>query len=69
MTVKFGRAALKDIEIASGLADGDQVVLSDMSRWDGTTACDRVRNHAPSRRVPEPQRPDAPVAPTPRCSS
>ncbi|MEO7733475.1 MAG: HlyD family efflux transporter periplasmic adaptor subunit, partial [Kofleriaceae bacterium] len=33
--VKFGRAALKDIEIASGLAAGDQVVLSDMSKWDG----------------------------------
>ena len=34
-TVKFGRAALKDIEIASGLSAGDQVVLSDMSKWDG----------------------------------
>jgi HlyD family secretion protein len=34
-TVKLGRASLKDIEIASGLAEGDQVVLSDMSRWDG----------------------------------
>ena len=33
--VKFGRAALKDIEIAGGLAAGDQVVLSDMSKWDG----------------------------------
>ncbi|HEV7557100.1 MAG TPA: HlyD family efflux transporter periplasmic adaptor subunit [Kofleriaceae bacterium] len=32
--VKFGRAALKDIEIASGLSDGDEVILSDMSRWD-----------------------------------
>jgi len=35
VTVKFGRAALKDIEIASGLAEGDRVVLSDMSKWDG----------------------------------
>jgi HlyD family secretion protein len=35
VTVKFGRAALKDIEIASGLSAGDQVVLSDMSKWDG----------------------------------
>ncbi len=35
VTVKFGRAALKDIEIASGLEAGDQIVLSDMSRWDG----------------------------------
>ena len=35
VTVKFGRASLKDIEIASGLREGDQIVLSDMSRWDG----------------------------------
>jgi HlyD family secretion protein len=35
VTVKFGRAALKDIEIASGLAAGDQIILSDISRWDG----------------------------------
>lgn len=35
VTVKFGRAALKDIEIASGLSAGDQVVLSDLSKWDG----------------------------------
>jgi len=40
VTVKFGRAAVKDIEIASGLAAGDQIVLSDMSRWDGH---DRLR--------------------------
>jgi RND family efflux transporter MFP subunit len=40
VTVTFGRAAQKDIEIASGLNAGDQVVLSDMSRWDGT---DRLR--------------------------
>jgi len=40
VTVKFGRAALKDIEIASGLAAGDQIVLSDISRWDGI---DRLR--------------------------
>src|SRR5205085_6148323 len=33
--VKFGRAALKDIEIVAGLSDGDQIVLSDTSRWDG----------------------------------
>jgi multidrug efflux pump subunit AcrA (membrane-fusion protein) len=39
-TVGFGRAAQKDIEIASGLAAGDRVVLSDMSRWDGI---DRLR--------------------------
>ena len=40
VTVKFGRAALKDIEIASGLAAGDQIILSDISRWDGV---DRLR--------------------------
>jgi HlyD family secretion protein len=38
--VTFGRAAQKDIEIAAGLRIGDQVVLSDMSRWDGV---DRLR--------------------------
>jgi HlyD family secretion protein len=40
MTVTFGRAAQKDIEIAAGLRVGDQVVLSDMARWDGV---DRLR--------------------------
>jgi RND family efflux transporter MFP subunit len=40
ITVKFGRAALKDIEVASGLAAGDQIILSDTSRWDGI---DRLR--------------------------
>lgn len=40
VTVKFGRAALKDIEIVSGLAAGDQIILSDISRWDGI---DRLR--------------------------
>jgi hypothetical protein len=38
--VTFGRAALKDIEIVHGLSAGDQIVLSDMSRWDGD---DRLR--------------------------
>lgn len=38
--VKFGRASLKEIEIASGLVAGDRVVLSDMSKWDGH---DRLR--------------------------
>lgn len=40
VSVKFGRAALKEIEITSGLRAGDQVVLSDMSKWDGH---DRLR--------------------------
>jgi HlyD family secretion protein len=38
--VKVGRSAVNTIEIVSGLAEGDQVVLSDMSNWD---AVDRVR--------------------------
>jgi len=42
VAVKFGRAAQNDIEITGGLAAGDQVVLSDMSRWDGI---DRLRIH------------------------
>lgn len=33
--VQLGRASVDVIEITSGLAAGDQVVLSDMSRWDG----------------------------------
>ena len=40
VTVKLGRAALKDIEVANGLREGDEVVLSDMSKWDGV---DRLR--------------------------
>jgi multidrug efflux pump subunit AcrA (membrane-fusion protein) len=40
VTVKYGRAALKDIEIASGLREGDEVVLTDMTKWDGH---DRLR--------------------------
>lgn len=35
VAIKFGRAALKDIEVVSGLRAGDQIVLSDMSKWDG----------------------------------
>jgi HlyD family secretion protein len=38
--VSFGRASVQDIEIASGLAAGDRVILGDMARWDGT---DRLR--------------------------
>jgi HlyD family secretion protein len=40
VAVKFGRAALKDIEVTSGLREGDEVVLSDMSKYDGI---DRLR--------------------------
>jgi HlyD family secretion protein len=38
--VTFGRASLDEIEITAGLAEGDRVVLSDMSRWGGR---DRLR--------------------------
>ena len=38
--VRVGRSAVNTIEITSGLNEGDQVVLSDMSAWD---AVDRVR--------------------------
>jgi HlyD family secretion protein len=38
--VKVGRSAVNTIEIVSGLTEGDQVVLSDMSNWDDV---DRVR--------------------------
>jgi HlyD family secretion protein len=38
--VQLGRSAVNTIEILSGLSEGDQVVLSDMSAWD---QFDRVR--------------------------
>ena len=38
--VKLGRASLNAVEVTSGLRAGDQVVLSDMSGWDGI---DRIR--------------------------
>jgi len=38
--VQLGRSSVNTIEITAGLAEGDQVVLSDMSAWD---AFDRVR--------------------------
>jgi HlyD family secretion protein len=38
--VKLGRSSVSAIQILSGLREGDQVVLSDMSAWD---AVDRVR--------------------------
>jgi HlyD family secretion protein len=38
--VKLGRSSVTAIEVISGLAVGDRVVLSDMSQWDGV---DRVR--------------------------
>jgi HlyD family secretion protein len=38
--VKFGRASVNTIEVLQGLNEGDQVIVSDMSAWDGV---DRVR--------------------------
>ncbi|MGB6429764.1 MAG: HlyD family efflux transporter periplasmic adaptor subunit [Candidatus Acidiferrales bacterium] len=38
--VKFGRASVNTIEVLQGLNEGDQIVVSDMSAWDGV---DRVR--------------------------
>ena len=38
--VKVGRSSVNTIEILQGLKPGDQVILSDMSRWDNF---DRIR--------------------------
>jgi HlyD family secretion protein len=38
--VELGRSSVSTIEILRGLKEGDQVILSDMSRWDNS---DRVR--------------------------
>ena len=38
--VRLGRASVTTIEVLEGLAEGDEVILSDMSRWDDV---DRVR--------------------------
>ncbi|MEO8505922.1 MAG: HlyD family efflux transporter periplasmic adaptor subunit [Acidobacteriota bacterium] len=38
--VQLGRSSVNTVEIVNGLAEGDQVILSDMSAWD---AFDRVR--------------------------
>jgi multidrug efflux pump subunit AcrA (membrane-fusion protein) len=39
-TVRLGRTSVNTVEIVGGLAQGDKVIISDMSRWDGH---DRVR--------------------------
>jgi HlyD family secretion protein len=38
--VKLGRSSVSTVEVLEGLAEGDAVILSDMSQWDTT---DRVR--------------------------
>ena len=38
--VKLGRSSVNTVEILGGLKEGDQVILSDMSRWDNF---DRIR--------------------------
>ncbi len=38
--VKFGRSSVNTIEVVDGLKEGDRVILSDMSAWDGR---DRLR--------------------------
>jgi multidrug efflux pump subunit AcrA (membrane-fusion protein) len=40
VNVRFGRASVNDIEVVGGLKAGDEVILSDMTRWDNV---DRVR--------------------------
>lgn len=40
VSVKVGRASVNDIQVLAGLNEGDTVILSDMSRWDGV---DRIR--------------------------
>jgi HlyD family secretion protein len=39
-TVRLGRTSVNTVEIIGGLQQGDRVIISDMSRWDGV---DRVR--------------------------
>jgi HlyD family secretion protein len=39
-TVRLGRASVNTVEVLGGLRPGDKVIISDMSRWDGS---DRVR--------------------------
>jgi HlyD family secretion protein len=40
--VEFGRSSVGTIEVRAGLRQGEQVILSDMTRWDGI---DRVKLH------------------------
>ena len=38
-TVRLGRTSVNTVEIVGGLQQGDKVIISDMSRWDGWTGC------------------------------
>ena len=40
VTVRLGASSVNDIQVLEGLQEGDVVILSDMSRWDGF---DRVK--------------------------
>jgi HlyD family secretion protein len=40
VSVMLGRSSVNAVEVLEGLADGDRVILSDMSAWDGV---DRIR--------------------------
>jgi HlyD family secretion protein len=40
VAVTLGRSSVNTIEVVSGLKEGDEVIISDVSRWDGF---DRVR--------------------------
>jgi multidrug efflux pump subunit AcrA (membrane-fusion protein) len=39
-TVRLGRTSVNTVEVVGGLQQGEKVIISDMSRWDGV---DRVR--------------------------
>ncbi len=38
--VQFGRSSVSTMEVLEGLQEGDEIILIDMSQWDG---CDRIR--------------------------
>jgi HlyD family secretion protein len=38
--VRLGRTSVNTVEVVGGLRQGDKVIFSDMSRWDGV---ERVR--------------------------
>ena len=40
VSVRLGKASVNTVEVRGGLDPGDEVILSDMSRWDNV---DRVR--------------------------